>query len=45
MKHYWYHFFGNSISQSQLTAKDLNAGKNWEHQKGMTEDEMVGHHY
>ena len=29
-------------SKKWLTGKDPDAGKDWEHEKGVTEDEMVG---
>ena len=29
-------------AKSQLTRKDLDAGKDWREEKGVTEDEMVG---
>ena len=32
-------------AKSQLTGKDPNAGKDWRHEKGITEDEMVGWHH
>ena len=31
--------------KSQLTIKDLKAGKDWRWEKGVTEDEMVGWHH
>ena len=32
-------------AKSQLTGKDPNAGKDWRHEKGTTEDEVVGWHH
>ena len=31
--------------RSQLTGKDLDAGKDWGREKGTTEDKMVGWHH
>ena len=31
--------------RSQLIGKDPDAGKDWEQEKGVTEDEMVGWHH
>ena len=32
-------------AKSQLTEKNLGAGKDWRHEKGTTEDEVVGWHH
>ena len=32
-------------AKNQLTVKDLDAGKDWRQEKGMTEDRMVGWHH
>ena len=40
------HYFGPPDAKSQLTGKDLDAGRDWgQEEKGTTEDEMVGWHY
>ena len=39
LKHqYW----GHLMQTTDSLDKDLDAGKDWRHKKGMTEDEMVG---
>ena len=34
-----------SDANSRLIGKDSDAGKDWRHEEGMTEDEMVGQHH
>ena len=38
-------YFGHVMRRADSLGKDLDAGKDWGQEKGMTEDEMVGWHH